>query len=105
MLVAPGRWPLNKKFGPAISEAAEPRYASVCAVKLPYTSRRSKGRPRYELGLVKASVVIRQSSARSCALFGRRFSIDLNSRHFYSGISGAECPGIFKLANNLWLFQ
>jgi len=31
MLIAPGRWPLNKKLGPAISEAAEPRYASVCA--------------------------------------------------------------------------
>jgi hypothetical protein len=24
MLIAPRRWPLNKNFGPAISEAAEP---------------------------------------------------------------------------------
>jgi hypothetical protein len=36
---------LKQKFGPAISEAAETRYASVCAVKLPCTSRRSEGRP------------------------------------------------------------
>ena len=35
-----------QKFGPAISEAAEPRYAAPSAIKLPDTSRWSEARPR-----------------------------------------------------------
>ena len=36
----------HQKFGPAISEAAEPRYAASSAIKLPDTSRWSEARPR-----------------------------------------------------------
>ena len=36
----------HQKFGPAISEAAEPRCATPSAIKLPDTSRWSEARPR-----------------------------------------------------------
>jgi hypothetical protein len=36
----------QQQFGPAISEAAEPRCATVSAIKPPDTSRRSEARPR-----------------------------------------------------------
>src|SRR4029077_2100461 len=40
------RFAPQQKFGPAISEAAEPRCATVSAIKLPDTSRWSEARPR-----------------------------------------------------------
>jgi hypothetical protein len=46
MLIAPGLWSLNKKLGPAISEAAESRCATPSAIKLPDTARWSEARPR-----------------------------------------------------------
>jgi hypothetical protein len=36
----------QQKFGPAISEAAKLRYATVSAIKPPGTSRWSEARPR-----------------------------------------------------------
>ena len=36
----------HQNFGPAISEAAEPRCATPSAIKLPDTSRWSEARPR-----------------------------------------------------------
>ena len=40
------RFAPQQQFGPAISEAAEPRCATVSAIKLPDTSRWSEARPR-----------------------------------------------------------
>ena len=39
----------HQNFGPAISEAAEPRCATPSAIKLPDTPWRSEARPRYRL--------------------------------------------------------
>jgi hypothetical protein len=52
----------QQQFGPAISEAAEPRCATVSGIKPPDTSRWSEARPRFDTHRIKSRSFVPKST-------------------------------------------